>query len=67
MGTPPTVALIRGIPFFGFDPVVEIGGYPLHRSLDQRYTLFWLRTGSGNWWVPRTVRSLDQRYTLFWL
>ena len=26
---PTTVALIRGIPFFGFDPVVKIGGTPL--------------------------------------
>ena len=28
-GYPPTVASIRGIPFFGVDPVVKIGGTPL--------------------------------------
>ena len=31
-GTPPNVALVRGIPFFGFDPGVKIGG----TSLDPR-------------------------------
>ena len=32
------VALIRGIPFFGFDPVVEIGGISPYRSLDQLFS-----------------------------
>ena len=41
-GTPPTAALIRGIPFFGFDPGGENWGILPYRSLDQRYTLFWL-------------------------
>ena len=41
-GTPlPYVALIRGIPFSGVDPVVKKLGVPPYRNLDKRYTIFW--------------------------
>ena len=35
---PTTVALIRGVPFFGFEPVVKLGvPPPYYRSLDKVY------------------------------
>ena len=57
--------MTRGIPFFGVDPVVKIGGVILlYSSLDERYILFQGIPFFGG--VILLYGSLDERYTLFW-